>query len=86
MYDLTTRLVHRQYTPRVATTIYNRTAVIVRDPREVVMSERRMRIEVFNTTWVKELPLNDFVLKRFEVGRVHACVRGTEPAMVVVLP
>lgn len=45
----------------------------MRDPRDVVMSERRMRIGMYNSTRVKQMPVDDFVRWRFE-ARLRVCV------------
>lgn len=44
----------------------NRTAVVMRDPRDVILSERDMRIEFFKHQWVIEWSIDDFVKKRFQ--------------------
>lgn len=50
------------------TILYNgRTAVVVRDPRNVLMSERKMRISLYQQSWIGHMSLNDYVLWRFEV-------------------
>eukprot|EP00904_Undaria_pinnatifida_P012542 jgi/Undpi1/8418/HiC_scaffold_25.g10886.m1 len=43
-----------------------RTAVIVRDPRDVILSERKMRLEFYRQEWVGEITLDEFVRQRFE--------------------
>lgn len=43
-----------------------RTAVIVRDPREVILSERKMRADYYHHAWVKKLTVDEFVRQRFE--------------------
>ena len=49
-----------------------RTVVMVRDPRNVIMSERKMRIEHYQQEWVKDLSMDEFVRQRFEVGSIVA--------------
>lgn len=44
-----------------------RTIVIVRDPRNVIMSERKMRSEYYKQKWVEEVSVDEFVRRRFEV-------------------
>ena len=39
----------------------------MRDPRDVVISEFKMRTEVYKTPWVLELSLEEYVQHRFEV-------------------
>lgn len=46
----------------------------MRDPRDVVTSEFKMRTEVYKTAWVLELSLEEYVQDRFEV-RVVAPAR-----------
>ena len=58
-----------------------RTSVVFRDPREVVISEHRMRIEVYH--WArKTAELNPFIYERFEVH----IIGGKTGVKLFVLP
>ncbi|CAM9389443.1 unnamed protein product [Scytosiphon promiscuus] len=45
---------------------HRRTAVMFRDPRDVIISERRMRLDHYHQGWVREISIDDFVRERFE--------------------
>ena len=45
-----------------------RTAVIFRDPRDVVISEFKMRRDFYHQDMVLGISLDDFILRRFEVN------------------
>lgn len=51
--------------------MHDRTAVIVRDPRNVVLSEQRMRVEAYRDEVAIGMSLDDFVRWRFEVGDTY---------------
>ena len=60
-----------------------RTVVIVRDPRNVIMSERKMRIEYYKEDWVKGLAMDEFVRQRFEVGLYDGWSSGSSTKYVL---
>lgn len=38
-----------------------------RDPRDVVISERKMRLDHYHQGWVREISIDEFIRQRFEV-------------------
>lgn len=55
-----------------------RNIVIFREPRDVVLSGYKYRIEVMHQQWVEELSVKEYIYKRFEVSTKHAETCGDE--------